>query len=92
MPLKKFIIEREIAGIGASAESELSDAAKTSNAALAQLSPRVQWSHSYVCGDKTFCVYFAEDEDAIREHSRLSGFPSTIITEVQTVIDPATAG
>jgi hypothetical protein len=53
---------------------------------------RVQWQETYVAGDKTFCVYLADDEAVIREHASLSGFPADIITEVKTVIDPATAG
>lgn len=91
MPLKRYIVERDIVGVGAMSGDELSAAAKTSNNALVQLSPRVQWSHSYVAGDKTFCVYLAENEDAIRDHARISGFPATVITEVQTMIDPSTA-
>jgi hypothetical protein len=91
MPLKRYVIERDIIGVGAMSDDELSGASATSNEALAQLGPRIQWSHSYVAGDKTFCIYFAESEDAIREHSSISGFPATIITEVQTIIDPTTA-
>lgn len=91
MSLKRYVIERDIIGVGAMSQDELSGASATSNAALAQLNPRVIWSHSYVAGDKTFCIYFAEDEEAIREHAEISGFPATIITEVQAIIDPATA-
>jgi hypothetical protein len=90
MPMKRYVIERDIPGIGGSTSEDLSSAAATSNSALAQLAPRVQWEHSYVAGDKTFCVYLAENEDAIREHARISGFPATIITEVSTTIDPTT--
>jgi hypothetical protein len=89
--MRKFMIEREIPGVGGMSSCELSDAAKTSNGALAKLAPRVQWQQSYVTGDKTFCVYLAEDEDGIREHARLSGFPATVITEITGVIDPSTA-
>ncbi len=46
---------------------------------------------SYVAQDKTFCIYLAEDEAAIHEHSRLSGFPATKITEITGMIDPTTA-
>ena len=88
--LKKYVIERDIVGVGAMSADELGGATNTSNAALAQIGPSVQWSHSYVAGDKTFCIYFAEDEYAINEHARVSGFPATIITEVQTMIDPST--
>jgi hypothetical protein len=42
-------------------------------------------------GDKTFCVYLAEDEDAIRKHAEISGFPASKITEISSVIDPTTA-
>ena len=88
MPLNRYVIERDIVGVGAMSDDELSGASAASNLALAQLRPRVQWSHSYVAGDKTFCIYYAEDEGAIREHAELSGFPANIITQVQTIIDP----
>ena len=90
MGLKRYVIEREIPDIGASSQQDLAGATATSNSALAQLAPRVQWEHSYVTADKTFCVYLAEDEDAIRKHAELSGFPATVITEVKGIIDPTT--
>ncbi|MBW8815728.1 MAG: DUF4242 domain-containing protein [Caulobacterales bacterium] len=89
--MKKYMIERDIPGVGQMDGGQLKGAAATSNAALCQLGPKVQWQQSYVTGDKTFCVYLAEDEDVIREHARLSGFPATKITEISGVIDPATA-
>jgi Nickel responsive protein SCO4226-like len=92
MALKRYVIERDIPNIGASSEQDLSGAAATSNSALAQLAPRVQWEHSYVAGDKTFCIYLAENEEVIREHAKLSGFPASIITEVKATIDPTTEG
>lgn len=91
MGLKRYVIERDIPDIGAASEADLSGAATTSNSALAKLAPRVQWEHSYVAANKTFCVYLAEDEEAIREHAKISGFPATTITEVKSVIDPTTA-
>ena len=87
--LKKYMIERAIPGVGAMAFCDLGNAAKTSNAALAQLQG-IQWQHSYVTGDKTFCVYLAESEEAIYEHARLSGFPANKVTEIRTNIDPST--
>jgi hypothetical protein len=89
--MKKYIIERDIPGVDRMTQTDLSSAAKTSNNALAQLAPRVQWVQSYVAKDKTFCLYLAENEDAIHEHARLSGFPATKITEITGVIDPTTA-
>ena len=91
MALKRFVIERDIPNIGASTSEDLSGAAAASNSALATLAPRVQWEHSYVTADKTFCVYLAEDEAVIREHAEVSGFPVTTITKVNVVIDPTTA-
>jgi hypothetical protein len=91
MAMKRYVIEREIPNIGGSSEQELSGAAAASNAALAKLAPRVQWEHSYVAADKTFCVYLAENEEAIREHAEISGFPASLITEVKAVLDPTTA-
>jgi hypothetical protein len=89
--LKRFVIERDIPAVGKMTRPELKGAAETSNAALSKLAPRVQWEHSYVAGDKTFCIYLAEDEAAIHEHARLSGFPATKVTPVSSIIDPTTA-
>ena len=89
--LKRFVIERDIPGVDRMTGPQLKTAAETSNVALARLAPRVQWVHSYVAKDKTFCVYLAEDEAVIHEHARLSGFPASKITEIVTVFDPTTA-
>lgn len=90
--LKRYMIERDIPQVGAMTPPELKGAATASNAALAQIGPaKVQWEHSYVAGDKTFCVYLAADEAAIQEHAKLSGFPANKITELKGMIDPATA-
>ena len=89
--MKKYLIERDIPGVGQMTADQLKGAAQTSNAALAKLGPKVQWQQSFVTGDKTFCVYLAENEDVIREHAKLSGFPANKITEISGVIDPSTA-
>ncbi|MDJ0950991.1 MAG: DUF4242 domain-containing protein [Alphaproteobacteria bacterium] len=89
--MRKFIIEREIPEIGSAAREQLREAAQTSNAVLSELAPAIQWQHTYVAGDKTFCVYLAEDEEVIRRHAEMSGFPATKITEISKVIDPSTA-
>ena len=90
--MKRYVIEREVPGFGSSDVSGFCHAAKVSNDALSKLAPRVQWEHSYVVGNGTFCIYLAEDEAAIWEHARLSGFPANRVTEVVRVIDPTTAG
>jgi len=89
--MQAFVIERDIPGVGQMTAEELCGAAATSNAALAQLAPKVQWQHSYVTEDKTFCIYLAESEEAIHQHAELSGFPASRITPVSGRIDPTTA-
>ncbi|MCV2871203.1 DUF4242 domain-containing protein [Defluviimonas sp. WL0050] len=89
--MRRFVIEREIPTVGSFDRGQLRDASRTSNDALAKLSPKVQWEHSYVADNKTFCVYLADDEDAIHEHAKLSGFPANRITPISSVIDPTTA-
>lgn len=90
MGLRKFIVERDIPKVGSLDRTELSGAAAKSNEALAKLAPDVQWVESYVAANKTFCVYLATDEDAIRKHAELSGFPATTITPIARMIDPTT--
>lgn len=88
--MPKFVIEREIAGAGALSERDLKAAAQKSCRTLRDL-PQVQWQQSYVTGDKLYCVYIAPDEEQIREHARLSGFPANRISQVMNIIDPSTA-
>lgn len=88
--LRKFIIERDVPNIGSFDHTQMMGVAKTSNGALDKIGPTIQWVESYVADDKTFCVYLAENEELVREHSRLSGFPADIITEVRMMIDPQT--
>jgi hypothetical protein len=89
--MKRYVIERDLPGVGGLDGDQLKGAAATSNEALAKLSGRAQWVQSFVADDKTFCIYLAEDEEAVHEHARLSGFPASKITEVGTIIDPVTA-
>ena len=90
MALRKFIIEREIPKVGSLGRQELSGAAAKSNDALRQIGSDVQWVESYVADDKTFCVYLAKDENVIRKHAEISGFPASRITEIHRMIDPTT--
>ena len=89
--LRRFVIERGIPGVGNFSMTELCGAARASNQALESIGPSIQWQHSYVAGDKTFCIYLAENEEAIHRHAELSGIPVTAITEVSQIIDPLTA-
>ena len=89
--LKRYIVERELTGIGAMSLVELCGAARASNQAIDQIGKDVQWQHSYIAGDKSFCVYLAKDEATINKHAELSGIPVSGITEILQIIDPLTA-
>ncbi len=92
--MPKYVIEREIPDIGSADSAALSGAAGQSNGVLDAMRSEdkdIEWEHSYVVGDKTFCVYNAASEDLVREHAERSGFPANTISEVKSVIDPDTA-
>jgi len=89
--MPKFVIEREMPGSGDLTNEELQGASQVSVTVLMKMGPQIQWLHSYVTGNKLYCVYFAPDEAAVREHARLSGFPANKITAVTAIIDPGTA-
>ena len=91
MTLRRFIIERDIPKVGSFEREQLKGAAAKSNEVLVKLAPDVQWIESFVTDDKTFCVYLAKDEEIIRKHAEISGFPATKITEIRKMIDPTTA-
>jgi Protein of unknown function (DUF4242) len=90
--MNTYIIQRTVPGAGRSSADELQAMSNTSNEVLADMAPGPQWLHSYVTDDMLFCVYRADNEDAIREHGRSGGFPIDSIRLVNTVIDPTTAG
>jgi Protein of unknown function (DUF4242) len=89
--MAEFVIEREIPGIGNLSEAELREVASKSVDILNAMGPQIKWLHSYVTGDKLYCVYMAPDEESIREHARRGGFPANRISAVRRLIDPATA-
>ena len=91
MTLRRYIIERDIPKVGTFERDQLRGAAAKSNEVLDQLAPDIQWVESYVADDKTFCVYLSKDENTIRKHAEISGFPASKVTEVRKMIDPTTA-
>jgi hypothetical protein len=89
--MPKFLIEREIPGIGAWSAGQLQKAAEKSRAVLRELGPEIQWLTSYVTGDRLYCVYIAPGPDLIKEHATRGGFPCNRVSEVRGVMDPTTA-
>ncbi len=90
--MTEFVIEREIPGIGNLSEAELQEVASKSVMILKEMGPQIKWLHSYVTGDKLYCVYMAPDEETVREHARRGGFPANRVSAVRRLIDPTTAG
>lgn len=89
--MPKFVIEREIPNAGNLSESELRAVAQKSVAVLKSMGPEIQWLHSYVTGNKIYCVYLAPDEETVREHATKGNFPANRISAVRRMIDPTTA-
>ena len=89
--MPKFVIEREIPGAGSFSDAELREISQKSVSVLKGMGPEIQWLHSYVTGDKVYCVYLAPDEAAVREHAKRTGIPANRISAVRRLIDASTA-
>jgi hypothetical protein len=85
--VKTYIIEREIPGASQLTHEELRGITSTSNDAVASLDKPYKWLHSYVAGDKVYCVHQAEEAEVIREHARIGRFPANLVAEVTSVFD-----
>ena len=89
--MKTYVIERIIPGAGDLTAEQLKGISQTSCSVLKEMGPKIEWQHSYVTGDKVYCVYKAENKELIEEHAKKGGFPANSISEVATVISPETA-
>ena len=89
--MPKYLIERELPGAGNLSQQQLQAISQKSCSVLRNLGPQIEWVHSYVTGDKIYCIYNAPSEELIREHARQGGFPANRISEIKTMIDPSTA-
>jgi hypothetical protein len=89
--MKTYLIEREIPDAGKLSPEQLKAISQKSCSVLDGMGPKIQWEHSYVTGDKIFCIYKAENEELIKEHADKGGFPTNKIIEIASVISPATA-
>ena len=89
--MKTYVIEREIPNAGKLTPDELKGISQTSCGVLKDMGPKIQWVHSYVTGNKIYCIYKAESVELIKEHAKRGGFPANSISEVANIISPATA-
>jgi len=87
--MPRYIVERTIPGAAKLSEQQLTAIAKKSVGAIKQMGSDYQWHHSYVAGDKFYCVHEAPSEQAVREHARLGGFPIDRIEEIVEVVGPS---
>jgi hypothetical protein len=89
--MPKFVIERDIAGVGKLPRDELQAISQKSCGVLQSMGPQIQWVQSFVTDDKIYCIYVAPDEASVRTHAHKGGFPANSIARVRSVIDPTTA-
>jgi hypothetical protein len=89
--MPKYVIERVIPGAGKLTHQELKAISQTSCGVLEKLGPQINWVHSYVAGDKIYCIYIAPNEEMVREHAKQGGFPANVVSEISEIIDPVTA-
>ena len=54
--MPKFVIEREIPNVGEMSDADLRAAAQRSVKVLNDMGSKIQWLHSYVTGNKIYCV------------------------------------
>ena len=89
--MPKFVIEREIPGVGDFTQDQLIAISQKSCNVLDQLGSSIQWIESYVTDDKIYCVYHAKNKELVQKHADMGGFPANNIAEVRNVISPATS-
>jgi len=87
----KYVIERLIPGAGNLTADELKAISIRSCEVLNQMGPKIQWIQSYVTDNKLYCVYIAPNEEMVREHARMGGFPANHVSPVKTLIAPTTS-
>ena len=89
--MPQYVIEREIPGAGNLSDGELQEVARKSVAVLKGMGPEIKWLHSYVTGDKVYCVYLAPDEATIKEHAKRVGLPANRVSAVRRLLDASSA-
>ena len=89
--MTRFLIERVIPGASELTDTQLAEITTQSNCTVDSLGVPYRWITSYVAGDKVYCIHEADDEEAVREHSRRGGFPANVVTAIASEFGPHTA-
>ena len=87
--MPKYIIERQMPGVGQAPKEALEEAGQKSKAVLKELGPDIQWVESYVTDDKIYCIYSAPNEELIKKHAEKAGAPASKISQIRMVVDPS---
>ena len=87
--MPRYVIEREIEGAGDLTQDQLRASAVRSLEVLGTLGSKIQWLYSYVTDNKIYCIYIAPDEETIRLHAQMAGFPVDRISRVRGLLDPS---
>jgi Protein of unknown function (DUF4242) len=88
--MRRYVIERDLQGVGALSADQLNKVRQTSNVALSDTGPGIQWVESYVTANRIYCHYLAENEQMVKEHAERAGLPCTKVSEVRSVVDTLT--
>jgi hypothetical protein len=89
--MPKFVIEREIPGVGEMTSDQARQSAQQSLSVLKDLGPQIQWLHSYITDNKVYCIYWAPSAEIIQEHAARCGVPANRISAVRRLMDPENA-
>jgi len=89
--MPKYVIERDVPGAGDLSDAQLRELSQKSVAVLKEMGPKIQWLHSYVTGNKVYCVYLAPDEATVEEHAKRTGLACNRVSAVRRLIDASTA-
>ena len=88
--MPKYIIEREMPGVGQLSAAKLRTISQNSCGVFNEIGPQIQWLESYVTNDKFYSVLIAKNEQLLRQHARQTGFPATKISIAAACIGPNT--
>lgn len=81
-----YMIEREVPGIAALPLEKMTSISKSSQAVIEKLGGEVEWDHSYLTDEGTFCAYRATDASKVMEHAKIAGIPANKVTEVKHTV------
>jgi hypothetical protein len=83
---KVYMIERDIPGAGDLPQEMRDKIALASQGTIEKIGDGIEWDHSYVTSEGTFCVYRANDPTLIKEHAKMMEVPANPITEVEHIV------